>query len=98
MTAFPFVDVAVLTDGLQMYCYTGSKSFIDGAGFTPLLSCHTGVSPAARTAELYLLCVYRSFDRYVYCQYSIAQYSPPATYRTTRGASMRWIQHCMPIQ
>ena len=46
--------------------YTGSKSFIDGAGFTTLLSCHTGVRPAARTAELYLLCVYRSFDRYVY--------------------------------
>ena len=43
------------------------------------------VSPAARTTDLYLLCVYRSFDRYVYCQYSIAQYSPPATHRTSRG-------------
>ena len=31
----------------------------------------------------------------MYCQYSIAQYSPPVTHLTGRGASMRWIQHCM---
>ena len=29
-------------------------SLIDGAGFTTLLSCHTGVSPAARTSDLYV--------------------------------------------
>ena len=54
-------------------------SLIDGAGFTTLLSCHTGVSPAARTSDLYLLCVYRSF---VMCSASIALYSTARLRRT----------------
>ena len=70
-----------------------SKGYTFRPATEDYLICHTGnlalrvdvVSPAARTADLYLLCVYRSL-----CVLPVQ----PAC----RGASMRWIQHCMSIQ